>query len=213
MIYLISAQVIHHDYPVRPEDTLQFSNFDIDAIVTPINVTQLCLLLEQSQYDKAKTEFLCDGFENGFKVGYNGPKDVRLTSNNLKFRVGDKFDLWHKIMLEVQAKRYAGPYDTIEEIPFPGDGSATGWIQAPCGLVEKAGGKTRMINHHSYPPGSSFNDGIDDDHAKVIYQDLQDAVKITLQIIKEHPDADIHYSKLDGKNAFRVLSLHPSERR
>lgn len=201
------------DYPTSPEQTLQLHNYDIDAIVTPIKVNELRRLLQQTGYDIAKTQFLCDGFTNGFKVGYNGPKDVRITSNNLQFRVGNKFDLWHKVMLEVQSKRYAGPYEAIEQIPFPGDGSATGWIQAPCGLVDKAGGKTRLINHHSYPPGCSFNDGIDDDHAKVAYQDLQDAVKISLQILKEDPKADIHYSKLDGKNAFRVLSLHPHERR
>lgn len=57
--------------------------------------------------------------------------DRKITSNNLHFRVGNKFDLWHKIMLEVGAKRYCGPYNSIEEIPFPGDGLATGWIQSP----------------------------------------------------------------------------------
>lgn len=42
-------------------------------------------LLKQSDYDPDKTEFLIDGFTNGFKLGYNGPKDVRITSNNLRF--------------------------------------------------------------------------------------------------------------------------------
>lgn len=193
--------------------TLQYSNFDLAAIVTPIDPEALLSLLQETNYDQQKTQFLYEGFKYGFRLGYQGPLDRRITSSNLRFRVGDKFDLWNKIMLEVKAKRYSGPYKSIEEIPFPGDGSATGWIQSPCGLVEKAGNKTRLINHHSFPPGQSLNDGIDDDHSKVTYQDLQDAVRISLEILKVNPQANIHYSKLDRKNAFRVLSIHPHDRR
>lgn len=170
-------------------------------------------LLIESQYDQPKTQFLVDGFRNGFKLGYNGSKHVKIKSNNLRFRVGNKFDLWNKIMLEVKAKRYAGPYADVNDIPFPGDGTATGWIQSPCGLVSKSNNRTRLINHHSYPPGRSLNDGIDDDHAKVTYQDFQDAIKISLELKRKNPSAQIHYSKLDGKDAFRVLSIHPSDRR
>lgn len=82
-----------------------------------------------------------------------------------------------------------------------------------CGLVEKANNKARLINHLSLPPGQSLNDGIHDDYSKVMYQDLQDAVKISLRLLEEKPDAQIIYSKLDGKNAFRVLSIHPFDRR
>lgn len=170
-------------------------------------------LLEATGYDQEETDLLCEGFTNGFRIGYAGPGDVKIQSNNLRFAVGNKFDLWNKIMLEVRARRYAGPYDSIESIPFPGDGTATGWIQSPCGLVPKSGGRTRLINHHSFPPGRSLNDGIPDEHAKVTYQDLQDAIKITLQILKRDPEAQIHYSKLDGKDAFRVLCLHSFDRR
>lgn len=200
-------------YPTTPEETLQLSNYDIDAVVTPIDVNALERLLTLSNYDKEKTKFLVDGFTQGFRLGYDGPKDVKICLNNLRFRVGNKFDLWDKIMKEVGEKRYAGPYNSIEEIPFPGDGAATGWIQSPCGLVEKSGNRTRLINHHSYPPGRSLNDGIDDDHSKVVYQDFQDAIKITMDLLNEDPEVEIFYSKLDGKNAFRVLGVHPFDRR
>lgn len=114
-------------------------------------------------------------------------------------------------MDEVQARRYAGPYDSIDQIPFPGDD--TGFIQAPCGLVSKSNNRTRLINHHSYPPGRSLNDGIDDEHSKVTYQDFQDAIKLSLKLQKENPGQQVCYSKLDGKNAFRTLSLHIHDRR
>lgn len=200
-------------YPSTPEETLQLSNFDINAIVTPIRIQILENLLISTNYDPNETQFLVDGFTNGFKLGYSGSKHVRITANNLKFRVGDKFDLWHKIMTEVAAKRYAGPYDDISQIPFPEDGESTGWIQSPCGLVAKSNNRTRLINHHSFPPGASLNDGIDDEHSKVTYQDFQKAIQISLQLQAQDPSAQVCYSKLDGKNAFRVLSLHPSDRR
>lgn len=209
----VDAPETQVDYPVDPEQTLQLSNYAIADIVTPIDVDRLENLLLETNYDVEKIKFLTDGFRHGFSLGYSGPKHVKRQSENLRFRIGNKFDLWHKIMLEVKDNRYAGPYQSIDQIPFPGDGSATGWIQSPCGLVPKSGNRTRLINHHSFPPGNSLNDGIPDDNAKVEYQDFQDAIRLSLKLLKEAPDgAELFYSKLDGKNAFRVLSLNPLER-
>ena len=41
--------------------------------------------------------------------------------------------LWNKVMKEVEAKRFAGPF---EKIPFDN------FIQSPIGLVPKDGGKS-----------------------------------------------------------------------
>lgn len=196
---------------MHPSETKQLSNYDIDKVVTPIDVDQLQKLLLETNYDRSKTQFLVEGFRDGFRLGYNGPRDIQLTANNLRFRVGDKFDLWNKIMTEVEAKRYAGPYESIQSIQFPGND--TGWIQSPCGLVAKSNNRTRLINHHSYPPGSSLNDGIDDAHAKVTYQDFQDAIRLSIKLQKANPGGQLYYTKSDGKNAFRVLPIHPHDRR
>ena len=82
-------------------EVLQFKNFDLDKIKTPVNVEVFKELLDLSGYDKAETEFLIDGFKNGFSIGYNGPEDVKINSPNLKFReVGDPITLWNKVMKE-----------------------------------------------------------------------------------------------------------------
>ena len=100
-------------------------------------------LLKNAQYKPDEIEFLVDGFKNGFDLGYRGDDNVQITSENLKFRVGDETELWNKVMKEVKLKRYAGPFKTI---PY------NNFIQSPIGLVPKDGGKsTRLIFHLSYP--------------------------------------------------------------
>ena len=53
---------------------LQYENFDLENIKTPVNTKQLKKLLNDSNYDKDETNFLLDVFENGFSIGYNGPE-------------------------------------------------------------------------------------------------------------------------------------------
>ena len=67
-------------------------------------------------YDKKETDFLVNGFKEGFSIGYQGPEQVKIKSPNLKFQgVGNHIVLWNKVMKEVKEGRYAGPYT---EIPF-----------------------------------------------------------------------------------------------
>lgn len=201
------------DYPTKPELTRQLSNYNLNAIVTPIKVDKLHQLLKQSDYDPKETNFLIAGFTQGFRLGYDGPRDINIESNNLPFRVGNNFDLWDKIMMEVEAKNYAGPYDSPAQV-YP-----TGYAVNPVGLVEKSGklNKTRMIIHYSYPPGSSINDFIPDSYSKVEYQDFQDAVKIGLDLVNganqpghTHSSdtyVDLHYSKTDAVNTLEFYQF------
>ena len=88
-------------------------------------------MLQDAKYDQERIDYLYKGFTEGFSLGYSGPQFRHDRSANLPFRVGNKFQLWEKIMKEVEAKRYAGPY---EEIPFEY------YVQSPVGLVPKDGG-------------------------------------------------------------------------
>ena len=94
-----------------------------------------------------------DGFKHGFSLQYQGTlKDCKRTAPNLKLRVGNKLELWNKVMNEVELGRYAGPF---EEPPFEA------FVQSPIGLVPKDKGlKKRLIFHLSYPrEGDSVNSG------------------------------------------------------
>ena len=98
-----------------------------------------------------------------------------MKAPNLKLTIGTKTDLWNKVMKEVQAKRYAGPF---ESIPFKDD-----YIQSPIGLVPKDNGKkTRLIFHLSYPrgTGTSVNARTPAEMSTVAYPSFNEAVKLCI---------------------------------
>ena len=87
--------------------------------------------MNQSNYDPIETQFLVNGFRDGFSLGYARTDPVTLKAPNLKLSIGNETILWNKVMKEVKLKRYAGPF---ERIPFDDD-----YIQSPIGLVPKDG--------------------------------------------------------------------------
>ena len=142
-----------------------------------MNYNNLELLLNESNHDATKTQFLVNGFKDGFDLGYRGPKLIRQKSRNLKFTIGNKTELWNKVMKEVEAKRYAGPF---EEIPFDN------YIQSPIGLVPKDKGlKTRIIFHLSHPrnseKGVSINGSTPENLTSVTYPKFDEAVELCIQ--------------------------------
>ena len=83
-------------------DILMYSNRDIEMVVTPVDVGMYDKLLYSAGYDPVKASFLVDSFRRGFPLNYQGSKEVHMTSANLKLRVGNKAELWTKIMKEVK---------------------------------------------------------------------------------------------------------------
>ena len=153
--------------------------------------------MKKSSYEKTKAEFLLEGFENGFDIGYAGSSLVKQTAPNLKFIIGNETELWNKVMKEVKEKRYAGPF---REIPF------SSYIQSPIGLVPKDGGKkTRLIFHLSYPrnTGKSVNENTPEELKKVDYKSFDDAVRIIVSEGIYH----VYLCKSDLAHAFRNLPI------
>lgn len=111
-------------HAITDEVVVEAYNPDLDSLITPVNVEIYQKLLEDSHFDKEKAQMLVQGFKFGFDLGYRGPTDCKLQSNNLKFRVGNKVVLWNKIMKEVKEGRFAGGFRSP---PF------TYFIQSPLG--------------------------------------------------------------------------------
>ena len=167
-------------------------------MVTPVKYGRLDFLLKQSGYPDHKRTFLIDGFKNGFDIGYCGKQNVQIRAPNLKINIGSPTILWNKVMKEVGAGRYAGPF---ESIPYDN------YIQSPIGLVPKDKGRsTRLIFHLSYPRNgtSSVNFNTPKELCRVKYKDIDDAVRILL-----HEGPGAHISKSDMQMAFRNLGLEP----
>ena len=176
-------------------------NFNLEEIITPMNPDLLEYYLHISDYDEDETQFLVDGFCNGFDIGYEGPINRRDESRNIPFQVGvgDEFEMWEKIQ-EIKLKRYAGPF---EEVPF------RNYIQSPVGLVPKSGNKTRLIFHLSYcfrNGNKSVNHHIPAEKCMVKYNDLDMAVRLSLIKIKNGAQK-LYYSKTDLMSTFRILPL------
>ena len=156
-------------------DIKEAVNCDLDKIVTPVDADKFNDLLVASGYDIKKREYLIHEFKNGFSLKYEGElKNCKRMAPNLKLRVGNKVELWNKVMKEVELGRYAGPFD---DPPFEY------FTQSPIGLVSKdKGTKTRLIFHLSYPKdGNSVNSGIPYNECTVKYPSFDEAVKLCLQ--------------------------------
>ena len=183
--------------PTSVGEVIWAENFNLEDIVTPVNPDELESLLIESNHPKLKREKLVKGFREGFLLHFEGDKNVRRLVPNLKLRVGSQIELWNKVMKEVQAGRYAGPYE-LKDLPFDY------FIQSPIGLVLKdQGTKTRLIFHLSYPKGGdSVNSGIPKDKCSVKYSDFDEAV---YRCIQEGQGCMI--AKSDMSMAFRNVPM------
>ena len=202
-------------------------------MVTPVKVGKLESLLNRTEYPHQEMVFLCDGFRNGFDIGYEGPQHRRSCASNLPLSVGNETILWNKLIKEVKLGRVAGPF---EDIPFQN------YIQSPIGLVPKAGGdETRLIFHLSYDFKKqdglkSLNHFTPKEKCTVKYKDLDFAVQAYLrlfeEIVAESEESEslqkqrrwqnsfdkkshkwckpvIFTGKSDIKSVFRILGLSP----
>ena len=182
--------------PNFTEEILSYQNLDLKTVVTPVNVQRYRELLVETGYCPVETQFLVDGFSNGFDIGYTGEtQDIQRVTPNLKITVGSEVILWNKIMKEVKLKRYAGPFS---EPPFKN------YIQSPVGLVPKDNGKdTRLIFHLSYPRGGdSINSNTPKELCSVQYQDFSEAIRRCIE-----GGRCCYIGKSDMKSAFRNLGL------
>ena len=84
-----------------------------------------------------------NGFSRGFSLEYQGPWDRADQSDNIPLNpeIGNEADLWAKLMKEVKAKGFTGPFS---KVPY------SNFIQSPIGLVPKSGNQSRLIFHLSY---------------------------------------------------------------
>ena len=161
--------------------------------------------------------FLVEGFREGFTLGYEGPSGHKDESDNIPFSpgVGDKFELWDKIMKEVKLKRFLGPW-AKGNIPFDE------YIQSPVGLIPKAEGQTQLIFHLSYNfknGNQSINHWTPNEICTIKYRDLDHAIKNCVGFIRMRKSgADkkggnsvvfdyLFFGKTDLKNAFCWLPM------
>ena len=67
-------------------EPLYYENFNLEDIVTPVDVEQLSRLLHETKFDSKKSSFLIEGFSNAFDIGYQGSEVIQQNSHNLKLK-------------------------------------------------------------------------------------------------------------------------------
>ena len=144
-------------------------------------------------YDKTCSEFIINGFRQGFSLCYDGPYK-KYRCKNLKSACENPTVVWEKINKEIIAGRVAGPFSLP---PFEN------FRVSPIGLVpKKEPGEFQLIHHLSYPPGDSVNDNIDPSFCSVQYTKFDNAVKIVQKLGR-----GALLGKADIRSAFRLIPL------
>ena len=165
---------------------------------SPVNIANL--KLELDKYDtvnRAHAVELRQGFSEGFKLGYSGPRELKLSKNLISAKENSE-EVLSKIKGEIEKGRVGGPFEVT---PF------TNMRCSPIGLVpKKAPGEFRLIHHLSWPEGNSVNFHIDPEKASVKYTSFDDAIRVVQQ-----SGQHCELAKCDIKSAFRLLPVHPSD--
>ena len=162
---------------------------------TPVIAAKLSYYLEG--YDFTLTNKIVKGFTQGFKLDFVWERKSSFASNLLSAREFPEV-IDSKVTSEVALGRIAGPFDTPPIEPL--------WV-SPVGVVQKKiKGEYRMIQHMSYPEGSSVNDGIPREHSTVHYATGDDAISLIKKCGRGSALA-----KTDIKSAYRIIPGHPSD--
>ena len=171
---------------------------------TPVRAARLETWLEG--YDGGQKQKLVSGFKRGLDVGYKGFLP-RVRPHNLTSALQNPVEVDKKLSKESSLNRIVGPF---KQEPF------SHFRTSPLVLIEKKiPGKFRLINHLSYPPGDSINDGISPEDAQVQYQSIDHALQ-QLQQLGQGCFFVLFvclflWSKTDIADAFRIVSLYPSQ--
>ena len=141
-------------------------------------------------------DFIVQGFQFGFDLGFKGEDKNVSCRNNLSVRENPDVTR-EKIFSEIEKGRIAGPFP---DPPFEN------FRCSPLALREKTTpGQYRLLHNLSSPYNDfgSVNANIPDDLKKVTYDNIDTA----LQILANRPFSFM--AKSDIAEAFRLIPLHP----
>ena len=151
--------------------------------------------------DRDLADFIRRGTTKGFRIGILDERHLQSASWNLKSADDNPQVISVYLEREVALGRLCKLY------PVP---SSTAVHISPFGAIPKKHrpNKWRLIVDLSSPAGHSVNDAIVEDMCSVTYASLDQAVKMTQAL-----DKGCLLAKLDLKEAYRAVPVHPSDQR
>ena len=169
-------------------------------IQTPLVLANWVKLLANHP-EKEFTQFILNGIQLGFRVGFNYSQQVlKSKSRNMLSTLDHPAVVEAYIHNELTLGRLA-------HIPNP---TNLPWYHAsPIGIIpnKHKPGKWRLIVDLSAPEGHSVNDGIEKALCSLSYISVDNVAKTILQL-----GPGTLLGKMDVKEAFRIVPIHPSDR-
>ena len=160
---------------------------------SPFNSSALRKFL--SNYPNSQiVEEVMNGFQFGFRLHYNGPRDKTAPNLPSFYKYADiARDI---IAKEIAKERVAGPFQSR---PIP-------TLRVSLLGVVPTEAEFRVIHHLSYPTKNSVNDYIDDALCSVNYTKFDEAISMVHRLGR-----DVFLAKSDIKSAFRLLPIWPGD--
>ena len=146
--------------------------------------------------DKAFVELLLSDIRQGCDIGYTGPQFTHI-AHNLQSAFAHPSIINDALAVECLNNRIIGPFDSL---PLPN------LRYSGLDIVPKHDGGWRTIYHLSAPLGYSINDFIDPFTYTLSYCTVDDAYAIVNQL-----GPGTLLSKIDLKNAFRLIPVRPAD--
>ena len=203
-ISLPNAQLFPPIFPLPPArpNTAPRCNVVVQQVSTPHVITPLVhdawAHFLKDYPDKEFVSSLLHIIKFGAKIGFQGVQAARM-SKNLKSALQSPDFIQSSINTLLANKHAHGPF-----LSPPLDNFRC----SPLGVVfrKRSLSKPRLINHLSWPPGSSVNDGILDSEASISYDAFDCAVKDLVSA-----GVGSLMAKLDLKDAFRHIPVRPAD--
>ena len=157
----------------------------------------------QSIPDRAFTHFISRGIRGGFRIGVRDGAQFKPSTRNLK----SAYDQPEIITAYIEREVQLGRLTRLPEAPV----LTPPLLQvSPFGVIPKKHrpNKWRLIVNLSSPEGHSINDAISEAQSSVAYTSIDQAVSIAHSLGK-----GCLLAKLDLKEAYRAVPVHPSDQR
>ena len=196
-----NAPCVPHSSTTRPNDHLLFEASSGESLSTPASLNpQGISHLLRNYPDKRFVDTLVSIASSGVRIGYEGDLDSRTESRNHRSALKQVDVITKSIQSEIDKGR-------IKEIPaLPSDRH----FCSPIGLVPKMtdGVQTgwRLIFDLSSPEHRSVNDGIPPRYGSIVYETLQDAIRLVARAGR-----GAVMMKRDLKSAFRHIPVSSSD--
>ena len=151
--------------------------------------------------NQSLVNFFLEGISQGFRIGFNQlPRRLKSAYKNLSGALEHPHVVEEYLSLEILHRHVAGPFNKKH---------LSAAQISRFGVIPKRHqpNKRRLIVDISYPAGQSVNDGIPISLCGLSYITVDDAIQKILKL-----GHNTSLAKIDIKNAFRLLPVHPADR-